>query len=55
VLASGAMLSISAYIPVLNLLIPIIGTACMVHILDLTLTASEADRSLVRHRMNVDK
>jgi CysZ protein len=40
VLAHGAILSISAYIPILNLFIPIIGTASMVHILDMTLSAA---------------
>jgi CysZ protein len=37
VLAQGAILAGAAYIPVANLLIPIIGTAAMVHILDLSL------------------
>lgn len=34
VLAQGAILALSAYIPILNLLIPVIGTAAMVHVLD---------------------
>jgi CysZ protein len=34
ILAQGAVLAIAAYIPILNLLIPVIGTAAMVHILD---------------------
>lgn len=38
VLAQGALLAGAAYIPFLNLLIPIIGTAAMVHILDLSLS-----------------
>jgi uncharacterized protein involved in cysteine biosynthesis len=34
VLAQGAVLALAAYVPVLNLLIPVIGTAAMVHLLD---------------------
>jgi CysZ protein len=34
VLAQGGILALAAYIPLLNLLIPVIGTAAMVHILD---------------------
>jgi CysZ protein len=37
VLTQGAILAATAYIPFANLLIPIIGTAAMVHILDLSL------------------
>lgn len=40
VLAQGALLAGAAYIPLLNLLIPIIGTAAMVHILDLSLAGA---------------
>lgn len=36
VLTQGALLAGAAYVPFLNLLIPIIGTAAMVHILDLS-------------------
>lgn len=36
ILAQGAILAGAAYIPFANLLIPIIGTAAMVHILDLS-------------------
>jgi uncharacterized protein involved in cysteine biosynthesis len=36
VLAQGGLLAAAAYIPLLNLLIPILGTAAMVHILDLS-------------------
>lgn len=36
VLAQGALLAAAAYIPLLNLLIPILGTAAMVHTLDLS-------------------
>jgi CysZ protein len=34
-----------AYIPVVNLLLPIIGIAAMVHVLDMVLTASRAGRT----------
>jgi CysZ protein len=40
ILVQGAVLALAAYIPLLNLLIPIIGTATMVHILDTALTAA---------------
>ena len=39
VMAQGAMLALAAYIPLLNLLIPVFGTAAMVHLLDRGLTA----------------
>jgi CysZ protein len=42
VLAQGSVLALAAYVPVMNLLIPIIGVAAMVHVLDLALTAAEA-------------
>lgn len=38
VLAYGGIMALAAYLPLLNLFIPIVGTASMVHILDLTLT-----------------
>lgn len=41
VLAQGGMLALAAYIPVMNLLIPIIGVAAMVHVLDMTLAEAE--------------
>src|SRR6185312_4975464 len=34
VLAQGGILALAGYIPLLNLLIPVIGTAAMVHIMD---------------------
>jgi CysZ protein len=40
ILAQGGMLALAAYIPILNLLIPIIGTAAMVHILDMSIAGS---------------
>ena len=43
VLAQGCMLALAGYVPVLNLLIPVVGTAAMVHVLDRALVA-DADR-----------
>jgi CysZ protein len=40
VLAQGGVLALAAYIPILNLLIPVIGTAAMVHILDMALATT---------------
>jgi CysZ protein len=49
VLINGAILAGAAYMPVINLLIPIIGTASMVHVLDLALsTVNEPDRAALR-------
>ena len=44
ILIQGAILALAAYIPIMNLLIPIVGAACMVHILDMALTANEGFR-----------
>jgi len=44
ILAHGAILALASYIPVLNLLIPILGVAAMVHVLDVVLTAAAASR-----------
>ena len=44
VLTQGAILALAAYIPVLNLLIPMVGTAAMVHIVDTALTTSQRSR-----------
>jgi CysZ protein len=41
VLTQGAVLALVAYVPVMNLLIPIVGVAAMVHVLDMALTAAE--------------
>jgi CysZ protein len=41
VLTQGAILALAAYVPVVNLLIPIIGTAAMVHVLDMVLSTAE--------------
>ena len=43
VIAQGCILALAGYIPVLNLLIPVVGTAAMVHVLD-DLLAAHADR-----------
>jgi CysZ protein len=40
ILGQGAMLALAAYVPIMNLFIPIIGTASMVHILDMTITST---------------
>jgi CysZ protein len=39
-LAQGAVMAAAAYFPLLNLLIPVVGTAAMVHVLDLALMRS---------------
>jgi CysZ protein len=44
VLTQGAIIALAAYIPVLNLLIPIIGIAAMVHVLDNALASAEISR-----------
>ncbi len=41
VLVNGGILAAAAYVPVINLLIPIIGTASMVHVLDLAISSVE--------------
>ncbi len=38
VLVHGGIMSLAAYVPLLNLFIPLLGTAAMVHVLDLALT-----------------
>jgi uncharacterized protein involved in cysteine biosynthesis len=40
ILAQGGIMALASYLPVLNLLIPLIGTAAMVHVLDQALTRS---------------
>jgi CysZ protein len=37
-------MALAGYIPVLNLLIPVVGTAAMVHVLDQAMTAPSAHR-----------
>ena len=44
ILTQGAILALAAYVPILNLLIPVVGAACMVHILDRALTTDEKFR-----------
>lgn len=44
ILTQGAILAAATYIPIMNLLIPIVGAACMVHILDMALTANQGFR-----------
>jgi uncharacterized protein involved in cysteine biosynthesis len=44
VLAQGGVMAAAAYVPLLNLLIPMVGTAAMVHVLDRALTRTYADR-----------
>jgi uncharacterized protein involved in cysteine biosynthesis len=44
VLAQGGVMALAAYVPLLNLLIPVVGTAAMVHVLDQALTRAYADR-----------
>jgi uncharacterized protein involved in cysteine biosynthesis len=39
VMTQGCILALAGYIPLLNLLIPVIGTAVMVHVLDRALVA----------------
>jgi uncharacterized protein involved in cysteine biosynthesis len=43
VLVQGCMLALAGSLPILNLLIPVVGTAAMVHVLDRALVA-DADR-----------
>ncbi|HYZ21204.1 MAG TPA: EI24 domain-containing protein [Rhodopila sp.] len=38
VLVQGAILALASYVPLLNLLIPLVGTAAMVHVLDAAMT-----------------
>ena len=41
ILMQGAIVALASYVPVLNLLVPIIGVAAMVHVLDMALAATE--------------
>lgn len=40
VLTQGCVLALAGYVPILNLLIPVVGTAAMVHVLDRAMTTS---------------
>lgn len=42
VLAQGAIMALACYLPILNLLIPVVGTAAMVHVLDQALSTPQA-------------
>jgi len=42
VLAQGGILALAAYIPVLNLIVPIIGVAAMVHVADMAVSKAPA-------------
>jgi CysZ protein len=44
ILAQGCILALAGYVPILNLLIPVIGTAAMVHVLDQTMTTMAGGR-----------
>ncbi len=45
ILAQGATLALAAYVPIMNLFIPIVGVAAMVHIIDTALTVTEKSGS----------
>ena len=45
ILTQGATLALAAYVPIMNLLIPIVGVAAMVHIIDTALTVTEKSGS----------
>lgn len=49
VLIQGAILALTGYIPILNLLLPILGVAAMVHTLDMALT----DCGTIRNRSDI--
>jgi CysZ protein len=41
IIAQGCVLALASYVPLLNLLIPVVGTAAMVHVLDDAMTRRE--------------
>ncbi len=45
ILAQGGVLAFASFVPILNLLIPVIGTAAMVHVLDQAITPPGIRRS----------
>ena len=45
ILVQGGLTALASYVPLLNLLIPLIGTAAMVHVLDQILSVSARARS----------
>jgi CysZ protein len=42
ILAQGGLIALASYVPLLNLLIPLVGTAAMVHVLDHALTVTRS-------------
>ena len=42
ILVQGGLIALASYVPLLNLLIPLIGTAAMVHVLDHALTVTRS-------------
>jgi CysZ protein len=55
VLTQGAMLAVAGYIPIMNLMMPVLGVAAMVHILDMASTAmDDSGRQSVRSRMGTN-
>ena len=42
ILVQGGLIALASYVPVMNLFIPLIGTAAMVHVLDYILTFRRA-------------
>jgi CysZ protein len=44
ILAQGTILALAAYIPIMNLLIPVFGAAAMVHVLDLSISETYQPR-----------
>ena len=51
VLAQGGLIALASYVPLMNLLIPLIGTAAMVHVLDHALTVTNDLSSPVLYRL----
>jgi CysZ protein len=50
VLTQGGLIALASYVPLMNLLIPLIGTAAMVHVLDDALIATRDLPSPVLYR-----
>jgi CysZ protein len=48
VLMQGCVLALAGYVPLLNLLIPVVGTAAMVHVLDQTMSGIRNDHESIR-------
>lgn len=45
VLLQGGILALAGYVPILNLFLPVVGIAAMVHVLDSVMTARRNDRA----------